>query len=68
MDIKRGIIREFSSGTYKASVQLDGSAGNLTNVPVSRGIASAQVVAGRWCTVVFFDTGTAEDAMVVGVY
>ncbi len=68
MDVRRGVIREFSSGTYRAAVQLDGSAGNLGDVPVSRGIAAVELVAGRWCAVVIFDPGTADDAMVVGVY
>lgn len=40
----------------------------VTGVPVSRAIASAQMVAGRRVAVAVFDPGQSVDAMVVGAY
>ena len=42
MDMRRGVLRAFDSGTYKASVEIAGSiAVWLTGVPVARNIAAA---------------------------
>lgn len=64
-----GILRAFNSGTYKARVTLKGSIMmSLDNVPVSRAIASGEMVAGRQVTVVIVDETKSTDAYVVGVY
>ncbi|MDZ4278983.1 MAG: hypothetical protein U1B78_07575 [Dehalococcoidia bacterium] len=41
---------------------------SLDNIRVNRGIASADMVAGREVTVVIYDETKATDAVVVGVY
>ena len=67
--IQVGTLRAFNSGTYKARVTLKGSLQmSLDNVPVSRGIASGELIAGREVTVVLFDETKATDARVVAVY
>ena len=68
-DIRRGTLKAFDSGTYKATLQLEDSRSSYaTNVPVSRGIASAELSAGRAVAVVLFNPDDINDAMVVGVY
>jgi len=66
-----GILRAFNAGTFKARVSLTGTtsyAQSLENVPVNRGIASGDMVAGRTVAVVIFDATKADDAMVIGVF
>ncbi len=67
--VQRGTLLSFSSSTYTASVLLTPSASTAIDaVPVSRGIASAELVAGRRVAVAMFDGANPEDAMVVGVW
>lgn len=68
MEIKRGTIRGFDSGTYKATVQIEGSPSYLSGVPVNRGIASGALVVGQSCAILFFDANHPDDAMVLGIY
>ena len=69
MDIKRGIIKGFDSGAYKATVQIAGSLSVwLNEVAVARNIPAAEMIAGRRCAVIFFDEINPGDAVVVGVY
>ncbi len=69
MDIKRGIIKGFDSGTYKATVQIAGSLSVwLNEVAVARNVASAEMVVGRRCAIIFFDETNPGDTVVVGVY
>ncbi|MCA9849529.1 MAG: hypothetical protein KC461_02675 [Dehalococcoidia bacterium] len=58
----------FESSGYTATVRYASSlSSSVSGVPVSRGIASGQLVAGRRLAVAVFDDGPA-DAMVVGVW
>lgn len=67
--VQRGTLLSFSSATYTASVLLAPSASTAIDaVPVSRGIASTELVTGRQVTVAIFDGANPEDAMVVGVW
>ena len=69
MDMKRGILRAFDSGTYKASVEIAGSiAVWLTGVPVARNIAAADLVNGRNVAVLFFDPANPNDAVLAAVW
>lgn len=69
MDIKRGIIKGFDSGTYKATIQVAGSLSVwLGEVAVARNIPAAEMVVGRRCAIIFFDETNPGDAVVVGVY
>lgn len=67
--VQRATLLAFSAGSYTASILLaESSSTALDAVPVSRGIASAEMVAGRQVTVALFDGTNPEDAMVVGVW
>ena len=64
----RGIVRSFDAGTYTAVVQIEDSRSAFaSSVPVSRGIAAGEMVAGRACVVAVFNVDDVQDAMVVGV-
>jgi hypothetical protein len=67
--IMPGTLKAFSSGTYKARVTLTGSLQmSLDNVPVSRAIPSAELVAGRKVALLLLDETKATDAVVVAVW
>lgn len=69
VDIRKGVVKSFDSGTYKATVQMAGSlAVWLDNVAVARNIPSAEMTTGRTCAVLFFDPGSPKDAVVLAVY
>lgn len=66
--LRHGIIKSFNAGTYAATVQLSGSIGQWVSLPVSRGIAAGEMVAGRQVAVALFDAANAADGVVVAVY
>ncbi len=69
MIIRKGILKSFSSTTYTAVVQLEGSDKvYLEGVTVCRNIAAAEMTAGRGVVVVFFDEFNAKEAVVAGVF
>lgn len=69
MEVRKGVIKGFDSGTYKATVQVAGSLSVwLEGVPVARSIPSAEMVNGRNCALIFFDETNPQDAVVVAVY
>jgi hypothetical protein len=62
-------LRAFDSGSYTASVEVDGSISVwLTGVPVSRDIVSGDLVAGRKVAVLFFDPSNQNDAVLCAVW
>ena len=69
MGIRRGIVKAFDSGSYKATVQVAGSlAVWLEGVAVARNIPQAEMVVGRNCVLIFFDETNPGDAVLVGVW
>ena len=67
--IKKGILKAFDSGTYTATVQVQGSLSVwLDDVPVSRGIPTGEMITGRNVAVLFLDPGNPDDAVVVAVW
>ncbi len=69
MEIRKGTLRGFDAGTYRATVEVTGSiAVWLTGVPVSRDIASGELVAGRSVAVMFFDDANPDDAVLTAVW
>ena len=69
MFVERGTLLSFSSGSYTATLRLAASLSAAVGaVPVSRGIASAELQVGRRVAVAIFDAGNPVDAMVIGVY
>ena len=66
--LERGTLLDFDGAAYTATVRYAGSISTVVaGVPVSRGIASAEMQAGRRVAVAVFDAGHPADAMVVGV-
>lgn len=69
MTIRRGTLKSFNAGTYRADVQLTGSLSTyLTGVAVSRAIASGEMVTGRNLALLFFEEGNPSDAVVTAVW
>ncbi|MEI7924856.1 MAG: hypothetical protein WCI61_01520 [Chloroflexota bacterium] len=67
--VERGTLLAFSAGSYTATLQIAGSlSASVASVPVSRGIASSELVVGRRVAVVVFDAANPADAMVIGVH
>jgi hypothetical protein len=62
-------LRDFNAVTFLARVTLKGSLKmSLDDVPVSRAIASGDMIAGREVTVAIFDETKSRDARVIAVY
>jgi hypothetical protein len=69
MDMKRGVLRDFDSGSHTATVEIDGSvASYLSGIPVSRDIASGDLVTGRSVAVWFFEAGNPTAAVLMAVW
>ena len=69
MQITKGTIKAFDAGDYKATVQLAGSLSVwLEAVPVARSIASADVIAGRRCAILFFDESNPDDSVLFAIF
>ncbi|MEX0785924.1 MAG: hypothetical protein WD939_04750 [Dehalococcoidia bacterium] len=69
MIVRKGVVKSFDATPYTASVQIAGSLGVwLNDVPVARNIATAEMVAGRSCAVLFFDEQNPQDGVVIAVY
>jgi hypothetical protein len=67
--IKKGEVKAFNTGAHTATVQIAGSLSVwLEDVKVARNIPAGEVVAGRWCAVLFFDGANQHDAAVIAVY
>jgi hypothetical protein len=65
----KGTLKAFDSGTYTATVQVQGSLSVwLEDVPVNRGIPIAEMVTGRNVSVQFHEAGNPDDAVVVAVW
>jgi hypothetical protein len=69
MQIRRGVLRDFDAGTYRASVQVAGSIANwLTGIAVSRGIAAGEMLTGRHVALLQFDESNPDDMVVCAVW
>ena len=67
--IRKGILKAFSSTPYTATVQIEGSLSVwLEDVPVSRGLPTAEMVTGRNVAVIFLEAGNPDDAVVSAVW
>lgn len=66
--VEPAMLIAFEGSGYTATVRYASSlSSSVTGVPVSRGIDSAELIAGRRLAVAVFDDGP-TDAMVVGVW
>ena len=69
MKIRKGELRNFNSGNYKATVRLATSYKvYLEDITVARNLPSAEMVTGRKVAVIFFDDHNAKEAVVMAIY
>jgi hypothetical protein len=69
MQLKRGVVKAFDSGSYKATVQLMGSLSVwLEGIAVARNIPEAEMIVGRNCALVFFTSDNPSDAVLIAVF
>ena len=69
MKIRKGELKNFNSGNYKATVRLATSYKvYLEDITVARNLPSSEMVNGRKVAVLFFDEHNAREAVVVAVY
>jgi len=69
MRLKKGVLRNFNSGNYTATIQLAGSYKvYLEEVAVARNMSASEMITGRKVAVVFFDEHSPREAVVVAVY
>ncbi len=69
MATRRGELKAFDSGTYTATVRVAGSLATwLSDVPVARNIAVAEMQVGRRCALLFFVEPNPQDPVVIAVY
>ena len=68
MDLKKGTIRAFNAGTYKARVQVFGSRQTDHEINVSRAIPEAELLAGRSVGILEFWPGDPTAAVVAAVW
>jgi hypothetical protein len=69
MNLKKAVLKGFSSGSYTATIQLAGSRkAYLEGVAVARNLPAAEMVLGRGVAVTFFDEHNAKEAVVIAVY
>ena len=67
--IRKGILKVFNSIPYTATIQIEGSLSVwLEDVPVNRGIPTAEMVTGRNVSVQFHEAGNPTDAVVIAVW
>jgi hypothetical protein len=67
--LERGELLAYDNTARTATVRFSASISSVvTGVPVSRAIASGEMVTGRRVAVALFAPGNPADAMVVGVY
>jgi hypothetical protein len=68
-EVRTGILKAFDSGAYLATVQFFSSLRTfVASIPVSRDIASGDLVAGRRVAVAFFDPSNQSDAVLFAVW
>jgi hypothetical protein len=69
MIIKKAELKSFNFTAYTASVRLYGGYKvYLEDIAVARNIPSAEMIAGRKVTLLFFDENNAGEAVVVAVF
>ncbi len=69
MNIRRGVITAWDSGSHTATVQISGSlAVYLTGVVTAKNILTGDMIVGRKVAVLFFDATNQTDAVIIAVY
>jgi hypothetical protein len=69
MEIRRGVLRAFDSGSYTATVEVAGSISTwLSSIAVARNIDSSELTTGRNVALLLFDPSNPNDMVVCAVW
>jgi hypothetical protein len=69
MEFRRGTLRQFDAGTYRATVQVAGSLLTvLPGIAVARNIAAAEMTPGRRVALLQFDPSNPDDMVICAVW
>jgi len=69
MRVKKGVLKNFNSSAYTATVQLAGSSKvYLEDVTVAWNLPTAEMTAGRKVALILFDEHNPKEVVVVAVY
>ena len=69
MSLRKGILKDFDSEDYTATLQLTGSyKAYLEGVPVARNLSVSEMTVGRKVAVFSFDENNAREMVVIAVY
>jgi len=69
MEIRRGVLRAFDSGSYTATVEVAGSIATwLSGIAVARNIDAAELITGRRVALLLFDPSNPDDMVVCAVW
>lgn len=69
MSTRKGTLKSFNSGSYTATVRLDGSDKvYMDGIAVARNIPAGEMIAGRKLAVILFDEHNLKEAVVAGVF
>ncbi len=69
MEIKNAELKSFNAADYTATVCLSGGyKAYLEDIAVARNLPSAEMTAGRYVAVLFFNENNPKDAVVAAVY
>jgi hypothetical protein len=69
VEIRRGVLRAFDSGSYTATVEVAGSIATwLSGIAVARNIDSSELVTGRNVALLLFDPSNPNDMVLCAVW
>ena len=69
MQIKKAELKSFNAVNHTAVICVhSGYKVYLEDITVARNLPAAEMVAGRWVAVIFFDENNPEEAVVAAVY
>ena len=69
MSLRKGILKDFDSEDYTATLQLTGSyKAYLEGVPVARNLSVSEMTVGRKVAVFSFDENNTREMVVIAVY
>ena len=69
MEIRRGTLRAFDSGSYTATIEVAGSIATwLSGIAVARNIDSAELIAGRRVALLLFEPSNPDDMVLCAVW
>ncbi|MFA5628752.1 MAG: hypothetical protein WC958_00590 [Dehalococcoidales bacterium] len=69
MIIGKALLKSFSAANHTAAVMLSGNYKTITEgINVARNISVGEMIPGRYVAVLFYDSYSAKDALIIAVY